>query len=63
MISTFEQQSPLIVLELYVEIDVASSLFLSVAPSFHSTIAFDDRYTADVCSSNEDEDCIRDIVK
>ena len=59
MISTFEQQSPLTVLKLYVEIDVAGSSFMPIACFNHSAVAFDDRHNADVGLS--DEDYIRDL--
>ena len=61
MISTFEQRSPLTVLELYAKIDVAGSSFLPVARSIHFAIACGDHYSANVYLSDKDEDYIRDI--
>ena len=61
MISTFEQRSPLTVLELYAEIDIAGSSLLPIAPSIRSGVASGGHFSADVCLSDEDEDYVRDL--
>ena len=62
MISTFEQQLSLTVLELYAKIDVEGSSLRLTAPSIHFAVAFDNHFSGNVCSSDEDEDYVRNLT-